>query len=694
MNSPKKNRRIRLLCLVLALGTFFLYFGVLRDGFISLDDGTYVTANGQVQRGLSAKGMVWAFKTVGFGGNWHPLTWISHMLDCSLYGVKSAAGHHLTNVLFHVANTLLLFILLEQMTGALWRSAFVAALFAWHPVHVESVAWIAERKDVLAGFFWLLTMLVYVRYVNEAKARGDRTRLYYILVLVCFALGLMSKPMVVTLPFVLLLMDFWPLNRIAVSASNTAQSEAANSNQPGTCNLKSVITEKLPLLALSAVSCVLTVIAQNKAGAVSSLATVPFGDRLANSVVSYVRYLGKMFWPVNLAIYYPLQHHAVWVLASCCLLLVLVTVLAVVMMRRQPWLLVGWLWFLGTLVPVIGLVQVGQQSIADRYTYLPSIGIFIAVVWSGAALASLRPQLSRAAIFGGSFALAILALLTEMQLSYWKNSVALFTHAMQVTSTNSMALLGLGIGLERQGQKDEAMEKFNLAMQLDPTSASTLQAIALNYSSRGKYDEAIGCYKKALTFMDAPGIHYNLGNALAAKRQFAEAEAQYKEALRGDPDSPDAHNNLGAMLLREGRPDEALQHFEAALEIEPNYPEAHDELASIWLKKGRLDLARMHYDEAVRLKPDFAHAQLKLGIVMAEQGDVGFAIPHFEKAISLEPTNADAYFDLGAAYAALENWPSAVDAFSSAARLKPSSLEYQRRLADAKAKLGGKKAAN
>ncbi|HZV36911.1 MAG TPA: tetratricopeptide repeat protein, partial [Verrucomicrobiae bacterium] len=575
-----------------------------------------------------------------------------------------------------IANTLLLFFVLEKMTGATWRSAVVAALFAWHPVHVESVAWISERKDVLSAFFWLLTMLLYARYVAEAKIGGARKRFFYSMTLLCLVLGLMSKPMVVTLPCVLLLMDFWPLAR-------------ASASPPRWADWKPLLVEKLPMFGLVAASCVVTFIAQKQAGAVSTLSLAPLHLRIFNAFVSYVRYIGKIIFPTHLAILYPLQIMPTWIWVGSAALLLALCVTAITAMRNKPWFFTGLFWFLGTLVPVIGLIQVGKQALADRYTYLPSIGIFIIIAWGGGELLARAPRLRPMLIGVGTAVLLLLLAITETQLGYWQNSVTLFTHALEVAPVNAMALDNLGLGLEAQGQPLAALEQYKRALELEPNSAPVLGSLGFNLASRGDYQGAIETYQKALRIHDSPDTRYNLGNALAALGRFPEAAAEYSKALSMEPDSPDAENNLGAILLRLGKPDEAAKHFESALQLQPDYPEAHDELAGIFQKKGLLGLARAHYAEAVRLKPDFAHAQFKLGLIMAEQGDVLPAIPHFQKVIALQSTNADAYFDLGAAYAALESWGPAVNAFQTAANLRPGNTEFQKRLAEAKTRAAG-----
>jgi protein O-mannosyl-transferase len=684
MNSLEERRQVRLICLVLGLGTFFIYCSVLGHDWITLDDWAYVLANPHVRDGLSLRNTLWAFDGGSFSGNWHPLTWISHMIDCQLYGLDHPGAHHLTNLLFHIANTLLLFIVLKRMTGALWRSAAVAALFAWHPLHVESVAWIAERKDVLSTFFALLALLAYVRYAEQSKAQNRKSKIDYAVALFCFALALMSKPMVVTLPFVLLLLDFWPLKRIGI-VNTTHQLETGTSNHFALRTPRSAFFEKLPFFALSLVSSIITFFAQRTGGAVSTLEQAPFRMRVANAMISYVRYLGKILWPTKLAILYPLQIFPAWTwMASLAVLLVL-SFAAVATARRRPWFFVGWFWFLGTLVPVIGLVQVGKQSMADRYTYMPAVGIFMVLAWGCGEVVERWPRLRPVAIAAGTICLCAFAGMTVVQLQYWKDSVTLFTRALEVTPANAMALNNLALGLERRGKPAEAIAQYKRALQIEPQSVPSFHLMGLNLASQGDYPDAIECYNHALGITDDPSIRYNLGNALAAEGKFAEAEAQYTKALSADPDSADIHNNLGAMLARQGRLDEAMGHFESALRLQPDYPEAQDQLAGIYQKKGRLDLARIHYAEAVRLKPDLAHAQLKLGLVMAQQGDIAMAIPHFQKVIALESTNADAYYDLGAAYAAMGNWQPAIQAFEAAASLKPTNADIQKRLAEVRA---------
>jgi len=482
-----------LICLLLALITLALYWPATHFDFINYDDPDYVIYNPPIQHGITGAGLVWAFKT-RHASNWHPLTWASHMADCALYGLNPG-GHHLTNLLFHAANVVLLFLVLCQWTGAPWRSALVAALFAWHPLHVESVAWVSERKDVLSAFFWLLTLAAYGRY---AKGR----KVFYCLALFFFALALLSKPMVVTLPFVLLLLDFWPLKRTAA---------------PG------LFVEKIPFFALAALECVATLWAQSGANSVVNFGILPFSARVANALVSCVLYLWKMLWPVDLALPYPYSHiWTFWPAAGAGCLLLLISAGAILRARREPYLIVGWLWFLGTLTPVIGLAQTGIQPMADRYTYAPLIGIFIMAVWAipGAWTRWPRPGLVFGAVVAG--VLGFLLAGAETQLQYWRNSVALFSHTVAVTRNNILAEYNLAEALARQGDEALAVVHYQRALAIEPNR------VEAHYNSQTQ-------------------AHYNLGLIFRAHKQWAEAEAQFRACLREDPSLARARDNLDAV---------------------------------------------------------------------------------------------------------------------------------------------------
>jgi tetratricopeptide (TPR) repeat protein len=537
---PTDNRTRLICCAALAAITLAVYWPVRNFDFLNYDDPDYVTYNPAVQHGITPQAVKWAF-TTGQASNWHPLTWISHMADCALYGLKPA-GHHLTNLLFHTVNTVLLFLVLSQMTGALWRSALVAALFAWHPLHVESVAWVSERKDVLSAFFWLLTMMAYARYARWFEIQSIKSKVYYCLSLLCFALGLLSKPMVVTLPFVLLLLDFWPLRRICDLRFTIYEprEEAAGQTR---LSVGWLVIEKIPFFILAAASCVVTFVVQKSGDSVVKSAALPFSDRVANALVSYVLYLWKTIWPQNLAAPYPYSHHwSFGIAAAAALLLLAVSIVVVWQIRGRPYLAVGWFWFLGTLVPVIGLVQVGLAARADRYTYLPLIGIFIMVAWSIPGRWAAWP--SPGLVFGAVTTAVLIALLTctETQLQYWRNSVALFSHSVEVTTGSILSEYNLAEALARQGDADDAIIHYQkaIAIHANPVEAQ--------YNSQ-------------------PQAHFNLGLIFSSQKKWAEAEAQFRTFLRDEPNEPQAHSALAEILKAEGRLDEAKKESQRAAQL-------------------------------------------------------------------------------------------------------------------------------
>jgi protein O-mannosyl-transferase len=642
--------RPRLIALLLALATLLVYLPVTRSGFIDYDDDDYVTNNQVVQNGLTLAGIQWAF-TTGHASNWHPLTWLSHMTDCELFGLNPAA-HHFVNVLFHAANTALLFMLLLRLTGfrrdgaassaqadALWPAAFIAALFAWHPLHVESVAWIAERKDVLSTLFALLALLSYTRYVEENCRRS------FWFALIFFALGLMSKPMLVTLPFVMLLLDFWPLQRFPNFLIPT---------------IRRLVLEKWPFVLLSIISCIVTFLAQ-RSMAVASLELVPLGFRLENIPVAYVAYLSKIFWPANLAVIYPMpadfQLPPISV-AAAVTVLIFISASVWLGRKRAPCLPVGWLWFLGTLVPVIGLVQVGAQALADRYTYLPAIGLFIMIAFGARDLAS-RFQLPKMVVVTiSALILAACLKVTENQLRYWNDSEVLFRHALAVTKDNYIAHINLGVALELEGRLDEAVAEYRAAETIAPN----------------RYQ-----------------IHNNLGNYLEHQGKPAEALAEYREAVRLNPKLPELHNSLGIALDELGRYDEALVEFTNAAQLDPAYPWAHLEMAKTLLKQGRDTEAIDQFREALRLNQEnFQILTYTARVLAAEENsqirDGKTALVLASKANNLtggtQPLVLDA---LGMACAEMGNFSNAIEvtqkALDLATTAKMKALEpIQQRL--------------
>jgi protein O-mannosyl-transferase len=584
--------RPRFICLLLALVTLLVYLPVWRHDFLVYDDPIYVTNNRIVQAGLSWRGVGWAF-TSFHANNWHPLTWLSLMLDCQLFGPDGGALH-LVNVLFHITNTLLLFLLLFRMTGALWPAAFVAALFAWHPLHVESVAWIAERKDVLSVFFGLLSLHVYVRYAQEKSSdqasnrtlATRRSTLDYALALLLFALSLMAKPMLVTLPFVFLLLDYWPLGRLSGAGDMPPSKPSHRAShhpgpEPGSPALSTLghrpstilrlALEKWPFFLLTAASCVVTYLAQ-RTEAVVPLDQAPLGLRLGNALVSYAGYLWKMIWPADLAVLYPLRDHIPgWQVPAAAGVLAVVSWCAWRARAAAPCLLTGWLWFLGTLVPVIGLVQVGSQAMADRYTYLPSIGVFIAIAYGVKALATrfrIRPLVLSVA---ATLVLAGCLVVTEWQLSYWRDSVSLFARALAVTQDNPIAQINLGVGLEQAGRRNEALAHYREALRLNPNHAQAQNNLGNLLDEMGRPDEALAHYREALRLKpDAPLAHDNLGTLLVELGRYEEALQQYAEAARLQPDDPLPHYLMGKARLRQGRSLQAVAQFRQALRLEPN----------------------------------------------------------------------------------------------------------------------------
>jgi len=552
------------ICALLVLSTMAAFRMVRSNGFILFDDNQYVTENAHVSKGLTGDTIAWAFTTTD-QGNWHPLTWLSHMLDVQLFGMN-AGRHHLTSLLLHVLNVLLLFLLLFRMTGALWRSAIVAALFALHPLHVESVAWIAERKDVLSTLFWLLTTGAWLAYVKSSKA------VPYALMLAFFALGLMAKPMLVTLPFTLLLFDYWPMQRIALPLREHSG------------EIKKILWEKAPLFVMAAASCVITVIAQRRWGAVQTLDQLPFAWRVENALRACVAYLGKAVWPSSLTVFYPHPRTGLFTASAAVavLLLACATTLMVRLRRRAPHLLFGWLWYLGTLVPVIGLVQVGNQGMADRYTYIPLIGIFIAVVWGIAQGTKENRALRHAAAAAAVPALAALFAATCVQTGYWLDDGTLFRHALAVNPDNVVAHVTLGLDLYNAGRTEEAIVHYAEALRIDPRHPEANNNMGLALARTGRLDQAIERFNEALRVKpDSARTLDNLGLALGKSNRLPEAVACFQRAARLWPDSAAIRFHLGIALAGAHRLPEAVEQFREALKINPGFEQARAALEGV-----------------------------------------------------------------------------------------------------------------
>jgi tetratricopeptide (TPR) repeat protein len=598
-------------CLFLVAITWLVFGQTLGHEFVNFDDHVYVYENPVITGGLTLPGITWAF-THSHARNWHPLTTISHMLDCQLFGLK-AGGHHFTNVLLHTIAVVLLFLVLRQMTGgpsqtgSVWRSAFVAALFAIHPLHVESVAWISERKDVLSGVFFMLTLGAYVRYARQPSAAR------YIMMSILFACGLMSKPMLVTLPFVLLLLDYWPLGRGQRTELRSQKSEvrgsprrirpladqrSADGGRVEGEGWSRLILEKTPLLALSAASCLATLLVQRQAA--GSIDQLPFAWRVNNAIVTCIAYIWQMLWPVKLAVFYPHPDNRLlfWQVILAVALLIAITVAAIALRQKRPYLITGWFWYLGMLVPVIGLVQVGEQARADRYTYLPQIGLYLVATWTLAEIWKTpnvqRPtsniQFSRVHsalgvrrwAFGVSFAAIILLVFAWRawdQTKYWKNSETLWTHTLAVTTDNDVAHNNLGFIFLQRGELDEAISHFQTALKIRANNPQ------IHYN------------------LGTALVHNNLGNALVRKKLVDEAIVHYEKAVELRPDYADGHYNLGSALLQEGRTDEAIAHWQKTVSIQPNDAEAHTTLGDALLRKGEIGEAIAHYQAALEFSP-------------------------------------------------------------------------------------------
>lgn len=698
MQTAKTTQWPTLVCIALALGTFILYLPVVHNGFINLDDGVYIYQNSHVMSGLRWGNILWSFGHI-HAGYWIPLTWISHMADCQLFGLNPA-GHHLVNVLIHAANAVLLFVLLNYLTRATWRSAFVAAAFAWHPLRVESVAWACERKDVLSGFFWMLTLLCYTCYAKSlffAKKPANTDRLpnqersavavpsplrsderggvkvsatCYLLALFFFTCALMSKPMVVTLPFVLLLIDFWPLQNFSRPAGTDKTDTTKRT-------LGCLFADKIPFFALSFVECVAT---YRNCGAAND--SVSF--RLIHSFWGYLQYVSKTIAPVKLAVLYPFPAREPVVAAFLGVALVLAgTITFTVLFRRRPYLLVGWLWFLGTLVPVIGFVQSGYQSMADRFTYLPCIGLFIVIAWGLADLVQSprgRPFLAASA----AASLAGCVILTSLQIRYWHDSITLFRHALTVTADNYVACACLGQALEEADDNKDALVYCNEAVRLQSQYAPGQFFLGEALSKTGDAAGALTHLKTAVQLMpDDAGFQYNLGKFLLEHGMADDAISHFKDALNAEPDFADAHNAMGKALLKQGRILKAADELAQAVTLDPRNAQFHYDLATVLLNQSQPEQAMSEFSEAIRLQPDFALAYENLAVVEAGEGKMADAIEHFSTAAQLQPNDPEAHFNLGFAYLNNHQPGPAAEQFSAELRLTPDKAKAHYRLAQA-----------
>ena len=640
-------RRTVVVCLLLGLGTIALYASALAFNFVSFEDQLYVLNNPHVNQGITAGGLGWAFQA-GYAGNWHPLTWLSHMLDCQFFGLRPG-GHHATSVLLHAVNAVLLFLVLRRMTKAFWRSAAVAALFAWHPLHVEAVAWVADRKDVLSAFFFILVLWAWVRYVEARKGAstpgegaGKRcSTCFYMAALAFFALGLMSKPMVVTLPCVLLLLDWWPLGRLSVGPA----AAGAEAPPPVARQVLRLVMEKIPFFVLSIGSSIVTVMAGRQEAAMSMVSRLPLKVRLVTAALACFRYLAKTFWPTDLGATYPyFVVHSRWETVIVALVLGGITILAICWRKTRPYWLFGWLWFLGMLVPVIGLVQVGGQGWADRYVYLPSIGFFVIVVWSAAEWAARHPAVKLLVPVLG----AALVAATSAELRHWKDTRALFGRAMEVTADNYLAMTLVGSVDVEEGKPDDAIALCRQAVSCKPIF---------------------------------PEAHFFLGRALEAKGRTEEARAEYETALRLRPDFGAAHVMAGLLLAQEKEFERAIVHYQAALKSNPGSAAAQSDWGMALVNQGRWKESIAHYEEALRLEPDLEGAHNNLGIAYLQTGRVADGVRELRAALKFNSSDSETRFNLGQALNEQQQWAEAAELLQPLAGSQKADVQFQYGLA-------------
>jgi tetratricopeptide (TPR) repeat protein len=638
INANNRTHPKYLVCLFLVVITLVSYWQLPTHDFLNFDDDGYITQNINVHKGITRENIAWAFNITGVD-YWHPLIWLSHMLDLQLFGLNSGM-HHLVNLFLHIANTLLLFFVLKRMTGSLWKSAFVAAVFAVHPLNVESVAWASERKNVLSTFFWMLTMLAYVRYTECT------TLLRYLLTFSVFGLGLMAKPMLVTLPFVLLLLDYWPLCRFNFAQSKSINQDIHKSKNTGfqrSLVLRPIL-EKIPLLILSSGCIYLSSLSVQHLGIVISTVSVPMKLRIGNALVSYVSYIKKMVWPHNLVVYYPYPKMLpLWQVAGAGFLLLCIFLLVLKTIKTKPYFGVGWLWYLGTLVPVVGLVQAGLwPAIADRFTYVPLIGLFIVIAWGAPEIIAKFHSKRVVLIVSATIVLSAFMICTSYQVRHWQNSVALFTHTLNVNYDNSLAHYELGNALKQQGKFDKALFHYSKALQINPNFAE---------------------------------VHNNLGHTLAHQKDYKNAIYHYNEALRIKPKYAEAHNNLGTALAYQGNFKDAVYHFNKALESNPKYAGAYYNLGKLYANHGKTEKAVILYRKALDCNPEMIQALYNLSWIDAtheneKYRDGAKAIELAEKLSKITQYNQPLALDaLAAAYAEVGNFDEAVSTAEKALEL-------------------------
>ncbi|MDT8271721.1 MAG: tetratricopeptide repeat protein, partial [Desulfomonilia bacterium] len=634
---------------LLALSILSVYYQVRDFDFIYFDDPKYVRDNPIVGQGITRDSVRWAFLSLGYASNWHPVTWISHMFDVEIFGLNPGM-HHLTNVFFHIANSILVFLVFFRLTGARGKSAVVAALFALHPLHVESVAWVSERKDVLSALFWMLTLWAYLGYV---RYRGVAR---YLLVATLYALGLMAKPMLVTLPFVLLLLDFWPIRRaelVVPEKDPSTKQESMSSASLRWSGLVPLVVEKIPLFILSGISSWITYLAQTRGGALRSFELLPLGTRMINSVVSYSAYLWKTLWPLDLAFFYPYPEMLNPILvAGSALLLVTVTLVAFVFRKRFPFLLVGWLWYVGALVPVIGIVQVGDQSMADRYTYLPLIGIFLMLVWGVSSIVESSKTGRAVLVSAGIVVLSALSAATWVQVGYWKDSKTLFTHALNVTQNNHLAHTNLSAVLLEQGDVQEAIYHATEALNIQSGYVPAMNNRGFGLLLQGKYEEAVHQFTQALdrepNYITA---HYNTGLALYGMGRVDKAIRSYERVLELDPQHAGARRGKKEAYIKQQEINERIIKVRQSIKDEPNNSILLYTLAEHYRMIGRTGEAMEVYDRALSIDPDMIPALFARALVYTESSEYDKALSSLYAIARLRPDDPDVDYNIACIYA-------------------------------------------
>jgi tetratricopeptide (TPR) repeat protein len=653
------------ICICLAAGTFAAYEPMRHNSFVKYDDNKYLVRNPNVTSGITRDSVIWAF-TKPYASNWHPLTWFSHMLDCRLFGLNPF-WHHLVSLLLHITNAILLFWILLKMTGSTWASAFVAAVFALHPLQVESVAWAAERKTVLSGFFWFLTIAVYVWYTK----RPGISR--YMLLFGVYALCIMTKPVVVTLPLVLLLLDYWPLGRLKLGI----QSESKE------VSLRRLLIEKAPLLVLASILCAMTLIAQQEKGAVATLEVLPLRYRIANMFISYIMYIIKIIWPSRLAVLYPYfsANLQMDVAALCALSFIVISAFAVYIGRRRRYVATGWLWYVGTLVPMVGLVQAGSQTMADRYMYVSMLGLLIIVAWLFKDIISKRPRLRVVAALLAVVALSSAIILTRIQVRYWESGRTLFEHTLKVTKNNPIAENNYGAVLLREGQDSEALPHLLNAVRLDPTYFKARQQLGLVYLKQGKLNEAIACFEESLRqnnkFTEA---HYDLALALGMQKKYDDAVKHLAAALALDSNYPEAHNTLGFIYLKQGKLNEAIACFEESLRQNNKFTEAHYNLALALGMQKKYDDAVKHLAVVLALDSSYPDARNTLGRIYLKQGKNNEAIECFTKLLPLKKNMEELHYNLAAAFSQQGKYDESIKHFSAVLDMNSNYLDAREKM--------------